>query len=244
MTDKRYTDIFIDFDDTVYDTRNNAIIALKELYDEQNLSERLRDEQLFYDIYWQTNLHLWGLYNQGEIERDYLIVERFRRPLVEAAKDDGAWATREYCLKVSDRFLDLCSNKSGLIEGAQELMDFFRQNGYRVHICSNGFHEIQYKKLRACGLPDYFDSVILSEDAGANKPSPIFFDYALKTTGASKETTLMIGDNYKADVLGAMNSGIDAILYNRWSETSWETVPLYIANKLIEIKDFLTSGKS
>ena len=118
---------------------------------------------------------------------------------------------------MSDKFLDFCSTKSGVIEGAHELMDYLRSRGYRMHMTSNGFHEVQYKKLAACGLRDYFDTIILSEDAGVNKPLPQYFDYALKVSGAERQTTLMIGDNLNTDVLGALNAGIDAMLVNRWN---------------------------
>ena len=98
---------------------------------------------------------------------------------------------------------------------------------------------MQYKKLKACGMDGKFENVILSEDAGANKPSPVFFDYALKTTGASRETTLMIGDNYNSDILGAMNSGIDALLFNRWQINDLSTRPTFVADRLEEIMHIL-----
>ena len=85
-------------------------------------------------------------------------------------------------------------------------------------MCSNGFHEVQYKKLRACGLTEYFDTVILSEDAGYNKPAPQFFDYALQKSGADRNSTLMIGDNFQTDILGAKRSGIAVAYFNRFPE--------------------------
>ena len=231
MVNRKYTDLFIDFDDTLYDTYGNAVIALQETFEAFNLGQWFPNPQVFYDAYWQANIDLWSRYSHGEITRDFLIVERFRRPLCvseafraaanSSSQSSGAGGTLfilHSSLELSDKFLDFCANKPGVVEGAHELMDYLRGKGYRMHLCSNGFHEVQYKKLAACGLRDYFQTIILSEDAGYNKPSRQFFDYALRMTGATKEKTLMIGDNYNTDILGAKNAGIATAYFNRYPE--------------------------
>ncbi len=217
-----YKSLFIDFDDTLYDTYGNAVIALKETFEVFQLKRYFPDPQVFYDAYWAANIDLWSRYSRGEIDRPFLIVERFRRPL---SAGQGLEVTEKLCLDVSDRFLDFCANKSGVVDGAHELMDYLKRKGYRMHMTSNGFHEVQYKKLAACGLRDYFDTIILSEDAGINKPSPKYFDYALKVSGAQRETTLMIGDNLQTDILGALNADIDAMLFNRWKVETKNVAP-------------------
>jgi len=234
----KYKDLFIDFDDTLYDTYGNSVIALRETFEDFHLERYFEDAKVFYDAYWAANIDLWTRYSKGEITRPYLIVERFRRPLSEGK---GLEVTEQLCLEMSDVFLDHCSNKPGVIEGARELMDDLKRKGYRMHMTSNGFHEVQYKKLAACGLTDYFDTIILSEDAGVNKPSPQYFDYALKVSGAEREHTLMIGDNLQTDIQGALNAGIDALLFNRWGVNPDGAAkrPTFVVDRLLEITQLL-----
>lgn len=230
------SDLFIDFDDTLYDTHGNAVIALHELFDLLGLERYFPCPDMFYDEYWKANIDLWTRYSRGEITRDYLILERFRRPL---SFGEGINADDAYCLEASDRFLEFCSSKPGLVDGAKELMDYLRSKRYRMHMCSNGFHEVQYKKLRSCGLYDYFDTIILSEDAGYNKPAPEYFDYALRQSGASRETTLMIGDNFQTDILGAKRAGLRVAYFNRYPDyPASEPVDCEVAS-LLELMDVL-----
>jgi putative hydrolase of the HAD superfamily len=236
---KKYRDLFIDFDDTLYDTHGNAVIALRETFEEFGLDRYFHDPQVFYYAYWTANIDLWTHYSRGEITRDFLIVERFRRPL--SKSDSPVPGGEAFCLQLNDYFLDRCAEKPGVIDGAHELMDYLRSKGYHMHMTSNGFHEVQYKKLAACGLRDHFDTIILSEDVGANKPSPLFFDYALKVSGAQQETTLMIGDNLQTDILGALGAGIDAMLFNRWGleDFGGPKAPTFVVQTLQEITKFL-----
>lgn len=226
----KYTDLFIDFDDTLYDTHGNAVIALREVFEHFRLADYIADEAEFYRDYWETNVMLWDKYAHGLIERDYLIVERFRHPLAigrglaertqgfDATLGDFPAATRAYCLAVSDYFLARCATKPGVVEGAHELMDYLKSRGYRLHMTSNGFHEVQYSKLRACGLFDHFDTIVLSEDAGVNKPHPDFFRYAFEQSKAAPAQTLMIGDNLVTDILGAKLAGLPTLYFNRKGE--------------------------
>ena len=77
----KYKDLFIDFDDTLYDTYGNSVIALQETYEAYGLARYFANPQIFYDAYWQTNIDLWTQYSKGEITREAVpkTLERGRR---------------------------------------------------------------------------------------------------------------------------------------------------------------------
>ena len=232
----RYDDLFIDFDDTLCDTHGSAELALREVFREFQLEHRFADPEAFYTAYWQTNIELWQRYGRGEITRDFLIVERFRRPL---SMGSGPVPTEEYCRQMGDRFLEYCVVMARPIEGARELVDYLRGRGYRLHLASNGFHEVQHRKIVACGMEGCFATVVLSEDAKANKPQRAFFDYAFRITGAQPATTLMIGDGWDSDMMGAIGYGLDTIYYNRFPDYPPPRPVTYEVKALADIKEIL-----
>lgn len=241
---KHYKDIFLDFDDTLYDTQGNSVIALRKLYDERHWNETMPPFDVFDQAYVATNIKVWTQYTNGEIDRDTLIVERFREPvtaMVEARGGDTSWITPEACLEMSNRYGDIISLEPGTVDGAEGLLRHLARKGYRLHLCSNGFHEVQYRKLKSSGLEGFFSTVVLSEDAGINKPHKGFFDYAFQKTGARPDATIMIGDNYHTDIAGAANAGLDTILFNRWGEDAafFERRPTYVVDRLEEIERIL-----
>lgn len=233
----RYKDLFIDFDDTIYDTHGNAQLSLEETYAHFGLARYFARPEEFYKPYWETNEALWAQYARGEVSRDHLIVERFRQPL---SLGKGLHPTVEYCLQMSNFFLDRNACKPGVLPQAHEVLTYLRLQGYRMHVCSNGFHEVQYRKLEASDTMRFFDTVILSEDAGANKPLPAFFDYAFRQTGACPSATLMIGDNPDTDIAGALRYGLDAIYLERKRlKTAFPRPVNHIVHSLGELKDLL-----
>src|SRR3989338_3741092 len=94
------------------------------------------------------------------------------------------------------------------------MLTSLKQDGFRLHIITNGFREIQEIKLRNTDIRDYFDVVLCSEEMGKQKPHPLVFQTALERAGAKKEESIMIGDNLHTDVMGASRAGIQAILFD------------------------------
>ncbi len=228
-----YKNLFIDLDDTLWDIHRNGKECLQEIYIDYKYDRFYPTFDDYYNIYMPSNNHLWALYRQGAIKKEELIVERFLVPIRRFGVDDA-----DYAKAVSDDFLERTTTKTKLIDGTIPLLEYLQPN-YRMHILSNGFTEVQYKKIENSGLRPYFEKIILSEDAKINKPHPDIFTYALKNTNSRRDQTLMIGDSWDADIVGAYNSRIDQIWFNPEGQQSRDFEPTFTVATLDEIKNIL-----
>ena len=76
---------------------------------------------------------------------------------------------------------------------AKEVLEYLASR-YNLFILSNGFHELQSRKMHSAGIDHYFKKVILSDDIGLLKPAPQLFYFALSATQSELRDSLMIGD--------------------------------------------------
>ncbi len=211
--EKIYTDLIFDLDGTIYDTFSNAQQALKELYTLYDLQNYIPQEKTFLDAFWKANIALWNKFAKGEISKETLYAERFKTAL----NNNKTTLPPHLSKELNNKFISLSLAKKAVMPDAHTTLQELKHRNYRLHICTNGTKDEQYQKQTSTNTLQYFQTVILSEDAQASKPSPQFFDYALKTTGAQKETTIMIGDSYETDILGAQNSGLSTIFFNPYA---------------------------
>ena len=116
--------------------------------------------------------------------------------------------------EMSVDYLDILPNKKNLFPYTIEILDYLKNKDYKMHLITNGFESVQFKKIKNSNLADYFTEVITSEASNSLKPNKEIFDYALKACNAKLETSIMIGDNESADIQGAINVGMDSIFVN------------------------------
>jgi putative hydrolase of the HAD superfamily len=225
--------LFIDLDDTLWDTQHNNKECLKEIYTDYEFNRYFDSFETFYDYYMPNNLLLWKQYRNHEIDRQTLITERFRHVLRVKGIDD-----KEAALQLNHDFLERTTTKTRLIPGAIDLLEYLRPF-YKMYILSNGFREVQFRKLVNSGLAPYFLRMILSEDAGIQKPHKKIFDFALVNTNSRRCETLMIGDSWEADIAGARNAGIRQLWFNPEGLPANGFTPTYTVYSLAEIKDIL-----
>ncbi|MFZ4725230.1 MAG: YjjG family noncanonical pyrimidine nucleotidase [Paludibacter sp.] len=209
-----YKHVFIDLDDTIWDFHANAKLSLQEVYQNRELNRYFEDFEHFFTIYAKRNLELWEMYGKREISKEFLMVERFRHPLLLMGVDND-----ELAIQIGDEFLDILPTKTMMVPYAIELLDYLFPK-YPLSIISNGFVEVQYKKLRSANIEHYFSHIVLSEAAGALKPDKRIFEYALELNNAPSSETIMIGDSYAADIVGARNAGIDQIYLTQKNDSN------------------------
>lgn len=204
-----YKHLFFDLDHTLWDFDRNSAECITELFDTFRLADLgIESAAEFSRHFIAINRQLWADFDKNLIEHTYIRKHRF--PLVFRAMGVDESAVHA---DLNVEYLKLLPRKPHLLESAKELLDYL--NGrYTMHIITNGFAEIQAVKMDSSEIAHYFTHVVTSENANAKKPNPLVFQYAMEISGTHASESLMIGDNYEADILGAKGVGLDTVFYN------------------------------
>ena len=217
-TTKHYKGLFFDLDRTLWDVDRNQKKALQVIYDRYGLARHQPDFERCFTTYAQSNEQLWAAYRDGDVTREELRNRRFVETLAAMGVHDSRLARA-----LSDAYVQLAPTFTAVMPHALEVVRALSQR-YPMYILTNGFVETQHVKLSHCGLAPYFRHVICSEEAGANKPSPQIYRYALDKAGLRVEEAVMIGDDPESDLLGALRTGMDSIWFNPTAQP--ERVPV------------------
>lgn len=214
ITLKDITTVWVDLDDTIIDFTTNAHTALVRLWHNYpQLQTLFSSPDAWAEAYEHHNMALWALYSQGRVTRPFLRMERFRLPLTEAGMPDAD--ARQLSDSFDTIYLDYLAQERVLMPGALDFLKRLRATGVRIGCLSNGFKEVQYRKMRTAGVDSYFDITVLSDDIGINKPDVRLFDYAMERVGDTDPAHhLMIGDNLATDIAGARAAGWHALWYH------------------------------
>ena len=227
---KNIKHIFFDLDHTLWNFEKNSSLTFKFLLNKYNIDIDLKD---FLKIYMPINFSLWNLYRDDKITKQYLrhnrlksTFEKLNISIKPSVIDD-----------ISDDYVKHLPDNNFLLPNAISVLDYLFQK-YTLHIITNGFTEVQNTKISNSNLNKYFSCIIDSETVGVKKPYSKIFNYAYNISKAAyKNECLMIGDNYQADVMGALNYGFKAIHLNSNNESYHENS--LIITDLISLKEIL-----
>jgi len=228
-----YKDLFFDLDHTLWDFETNSKETIQELYITHRLADLgIVDFDGFYSTYSAHNHRLWDRY-KGFIKQEELRWKRVYLSLL-----DFKVANEPLAKAMSQTYLEILPNKTHLFPYTIEILEYLKQKEYKMHLITNGFESVQFKKIKNSGLADYFIEVITSEASNSLKPQKEIFEYALKNAKASVNESIMIGDNESADIQGGINIGMDTIFVNHVQVVP--TVPAtYTITHLKELENIL-----
>ncbi len=204
---KKYTHIFFDLDNTLWDFKTNSLHAMHETYKKVILDSTEAQFDEFFKVYARHNHQLWEAYRKKQIKKKELTQLRFQLTF-EDLNISGIDPQ-----EMNDLYLREMPRQTFLIDGASDLLSTLKTSGYKLFIITNGFFEVQHKKLESSGLQPFFEKVFISEELKVPKPGREIFEHAIKSANAKKSSSLMIGDDWEVDILGALNFGIDAVYY-------------------------------
>lgn len=226
--------IFFDLDNTLWDHRRNAYLTLKDIYKREDVYKKysLPFEE-FHKEYFTINERLWEQIRDGEIDKEYLRAHRFYDSLLFFGIDDQALADT-----FERNFLDEILNYNDLVDGAFQLLEYLSAKGYTLHILSNGFEEVTYRKCELSGIKNYFQTITSADEINVRKPNPEIYDYALKKAGAIKGESMMIGDDWIADIEGAKSFGLQVIFFDVFQD-NYEAEGVQVIKHLTELKHLL-----
>ncbi|MDC6352650.1 YjjG family noncanonical pyrimidine nucleotidase [Zeaxanthinibacter sp. PT1] len=229
MYREKIKDIFFDLDHTLWDFEKNSALTFEKILAENQVQIETAE---FMKTYAPINMALWKMYREERIGKNDLRYQRLKktfRALKYPVKKDLIY-------HLSDQYIEHLASFNHLLPHTQDILEYLKPN-YRMHIITNGFQEVQERKMRKSNIFDYFEHMINSEMAGVKKPNPWIFQLALKRTGANPGQSMMIGDNLEADILGAKALGFNTLHLNVHNDPLHEHGDMI--HSLSEIKSYL-----
>lgn len=205
------TDIFFDLDHTLWDFEKNSALAFKTIFKKNNLAINL---DTFLEAYVPINLSYWKMFREGAISKEDLRYKRLNEAFLHIKEEQP----KETINKLAVDYISYLPENNHLFAHVAPTLEYLKQK-YTLHIITNGFDEVQFKKLRNSKIEHYFKTVTTSETAGVKKPDPVIFKTALQNANSNANNALMIGDNLEADIVGAEKVGLQTIFFDLRGET-------------------------
>ena len=206
-----YDHLLLDADGTLFDflaAERWAIGRLLELLGKEPLAETMA-------LYSHLNHQTWLAFEKGELSMEQLKTERFRRFFdhINMNVDPS---------KASNLYSQFLGQTHHLYPDALDALKQIQSMGIPMSMITNGITVVQKGRIEASKIGPFFTHIIISEEIGAQKPDPRYFE---KTLSIIKEANdpcsacLVIGDSLSSDIKGGIDSNLDTCWVNRNQET-------------------------
>ena len=222
---KTYKTLFFDLDDTLLDYTGDEKRSISKVFSEYEVP--MADD--VFDLYY--SIDDWQLFTMGNITAKTVVTDHFSR-MLKMLEIKGSKAE-----KMVDSFYEAMLSSHRMKNGALKLLQYLKEKGYRLYLTSNGYSEIQQKRIRDAKLQNYFDGIFISEEMDLRKPGKAFFNYVFNRIPESNlKNVLMIGDAPTSDILGGINAGIDTC----WLDDKNKSCKYKFTYKIKNLKELMS----
>lgn len=208
--------IFFDLDDTLVDDT----ISLEQCAEEaarELAHDRGASPVDLGDAYVDAAIDFWTQLGPGSPKP---AMGEIRPMMWRAALQRHGIEDEKLARKLAARFDELRVERVELFPEAVPVLNELRGK-YRMAIISNGFAETHELKIARLELERIFDRIILAAELEMAKPDPAVFVHAMELLGVGPDESIMVGDRYDRDVIGAHEAGMRAV----WIRCRGEEVP-------------------
>ena len=229
---KKYTTILFDADDTLLDFNKDETQALTAILEKYGIETSIDNINSYKEI----NVSLWKALERGEIDKPTLKKIRFSLFF-----EKIGFVTDEDHYKINEEYLGNLSAGGNLLDGAKDLIEKLKAEGYDLYIVTNGIEQTQKRRLTKAGILSYFTEIFVSEAIGYQKPKKEYFDYVLshiKENDISR--VILIGDSLTSDIAGAVNAGIPCVWLRHDKTADYgATRPDFIIDDISQVETLL-----
>ncbi|NTW92851.1 MAG: HAD family hydrolase [Methanoregulaceae archaeon] len=204
--------IFFDLDDTLFDhqhSRRCGFMALKAMHPALSAAD-IREMETFHEqLIWanfEKVLSKEISVHDAMTGRICTLCTRFGLTLAHA---DIPETIRHY---------DAAYQKNRqVVPGSRELLALLKEEA-QVGIITNGFCDLQEEKIAVLGISPLIDILVISEEAGYQKPDTRIFEKALALADTDPAESCYVGDSWNVDILPASACGMKAVWLNRYRQ--------------------------
>lgn len=195
--------VLLDADGTLFDYDQAETMALSKLFAQHQFP--FNAEVL--TRYRSINGGVWADFEHGRISKEDLQKARFARLLaaLDLPGEGEVW---------NSEYLDHLGEGNYLLPGAEQVCRELSKH-CKLAIATNGISRTQRSRVEMSSIKDYISNIVVSEEAGYQKPQTGFFQYAFDLCGhTDKSRAIMVGDALVADISGGAAFGISTCWYN------------------------------
>lgn len=221
--------IFFDLDDTILDFRRAEAEALRRALTE---ADAPADDGVL-ARYHAINAARWGLLEEGVLTREQVLLGRFDILFGELGLVRSAG-------RVCRCYEEYLAEGCWFVPGAEALLEDLAPR-YALYLASNGTAAVQHRRLERAGILPWFQGVFISQEVGADKPSPAFFQRCFDAIpGFSRERAVMVGDSLTSDIRGGRDAGLRTCWFNpRGKPRRGDILPDYEVSALDQLPPLL-----